>query len=220
MTNTTTLNAAPREVIGKQVKALRRQGLIPAVVYGPTRETPLSVLVEWPDLRVALKNAGGTGLIDLQVEGLSSINVLVRSVQRHPVRRDVLHVDFYAVDVTQEIDTTIQIVILDAEVIGRRLGAKILQAMNTIEVRSLPTNIPAHIEVDPAALTRAGDIITVGQLPQIEGVVYLADEDLPVLTSVSIAELAEEAEAIMADSGDVSVEVEIIAKGKEEEEEF
>jgi large subunit ribosomal protein L25 len=218
MNTTITLNATSREVTGKQVKALRRQGVIPGVVYGPMSENPISVQIEWQKLRPALKEAGGTGLIDLQIDG-QAINVLVRSVQRHPVRRDVLHVDFYAVDVTVIIDTTVPIHLIDMDAHAKRLAATIFQSLMTIEVRCLPDGIPSHIDVDLSSLRRAGDVLTVAQLPQLEGVTYLADEEQPILTTVSLAELAEAADESI-EMGDVSMEVEVIAKGKEEEEEF
>jgi len=219
MGSSITLDIAPRQTIGKQVKQLREQGFIPGVIYGPDYNEPVSVQVEWAALRPVLSQAGGTHLIDLLLEG-KTVSVLVRDVQRHPVRQDVLHIDFHAVDINSPIRIRVPVVVPNQEATAKRLQARIFQPLNQIEIECLPGDIPSHISVDMSVLSRAGKHLTVGKLPALKGVTYLADEDLVVVRTVALATLAEEeeedlsAEAMSADS------VEVIHKGKEEEEDF
>jgi large subunit ribosomal protein L25 len=207
-----------RQTIGKQVKAMRREGLIPAVVYGPLQQEALAIQVSWADLRPVLSQAGSTGLVNLQLEG-QSIRTLVRDVQRHPFRQNVTHVDFYAVDLDSPIKATIPVVIMDAEAQAKRLAAKVFQVLTRLEVQALPAHLPAEIIVNMNILTRAGQNITVAKLPSLPEVEYLADPDKLVVRTVSLsrgADLVEEEEEF---SGTFP-EVDVIKKGKQEEEEF
>jgi large subunit ribosomal protein L25 len=220
MSEKLSLEVASREVTGKKVNALRREGLIPGVIYGPTRQESVSIQVEWAVLRPVLSQAGGTSLIDLKLGG-QSISVLVRSVQRHPVRRDVLHIDFYAVDVNAPIRTRLPVVIHHQEAAAKRLGARIFQSLNVIEIECLPSDIPAEIAVDLSVVKRAGQNVTVGDLPALKGVTYLADDEVLVARTVSLSALVEE-EAEETEMGETSLEPEVIRKGKalDEKEEF
>ena len=85
-----------REIEGKGVRQLRRQGVVPGVLYGPTIES-IPLQVEWTTLRPVLREAGGSQLIEMSIAGEETHNALVRSVQRDPIRGDVLHIDFYRV---------------------------------------------------------------------------------------------------------------------------
>jgi large subunit ribosomal protein L25 len=213
MSEALTLAVNTRTVIGKQVNQLRTQGLIPGVVYGPTRQQPLSVQVPWTTLRTALKQAGGREIISLQVEDGTLINVLVRDVQRHPVRGDVLHIDFYAVDVNIKLTTRVSIHILNEEATSKRLGTPIIQRLDYIEIETLPTNIPARIDIDLAKLRRPGDYLSVADLPPLEGITYNEDPETIVVQAVAQGE-----EEMDEGPTDVeSMEVEVIGKRKEKE---
>jgi large subunit ribosomal protein L25 len=214
------LDVATREVTGKQVKALRREGYVPGVIYGPTEEQPIAVQVPWAALRPVLQQAGGTSLINLNL-GNKTVNVLVKTVQRHPVRRDVLHVDFYAVDVNVPIKLRIPVVVPNREAVAKRLAARLFQPVTSIEVQSLPTDIPSEIPVDLSSVKRAGQHITVADLPALKGVTYLADDSLVVVRVVSLTSIdLETGEEIFDDTPVNFDDVQVIAKGKEEEEEF
>lgn len=219
MSSNVTLEVAPRKVIGKQVNQLRRQGWIPGIIYGPTQSQPIAVQVEWTKLRPVLSKVGGTRLIDLQLDG-KPISVLVRAVDRHPVRQSVLHVDFFAVDLNTQLKARVPIVIPNIEAVSKRLSARIFQPMVSILVECLPSQIPAQIVVDMSTVKAPGKPITVRDLPKIEGVRYLEEEDSVVVRTVSLSALAaaaEEEESV--DEGYTSMEVEVIGKGKQEEEE-
>ncbi|MFZ8845076.1 50S ribosomal protein L25, partial [Thermoflexus sp.] len=103
------LNAKPRSVIGKAVKALRRQGWIPAVLYG-RHISPLPIQVEGRELQRVLSQArGGARLITLQVDGETHL-ALIREVQREPIRREILHVDFQAIEMTEKIRVEVPVI--------------------------------------------------------------------------------------------------------------
>lgn len=211
------LEVAPRSVIGKQVRQLRRDGYIPGVIYGPLAENPISIQVKWEKLRPLLSKASNTSLVNLEVEN-QTISVLVRDVQRHPVRQDVvLHIDFYAVDVNNTIKTYLPVVVPNIELESKRLAAKIFQPVNRLEVESLPADIPAQITVDLSTLRRAGQNLSVQDLADIPGVTILDDPDLIVVRTVSLVETDDEE---IEDGGEIMPEVEVITRGKAEEEEF
>lgn len=181
MAETITLQATKRDLTGKQVRHLRSEGKIPAVLYGPGFE-PMSLLVDWLELRPKLLQAGGTQLINLDVEG-DSYNVLVRNVQRRPVRGDVLHLDFYRVRMDVAIRTEIPIVLVGKGDVLEKAGGAYNHEKNSILVECLPGDLPALIEVSIAGLKEVGDMITVADLPELPGVTYHADPTEIVVTT-------------------------------------
>jgi len=208
------LEAQARTITGKQVKALRRQGLIPAIIYGSNSD-PINVSCPRRPLEVLLQKAGGTHLMTLNVDGAEH-TTLVREVQRDKIRRDLLHVDFFRVDLTKKLRTEIPIVYVGQP----KLAVELLITHNitSIEVETLPANIPEHIEVNISNLTALGDQITVADLPKMENVDFLADPHevlARVDTQLSSAEEAEAAAEVLT-----AAEPEVIEKGKKEEEEF
>ncbi|MCS7220847.1 MAG: 50S ribosomal protein L25 [Anaerolineae bacterium] len=204
------LRAQPRSLIGRKVRQLRRQGLVPAVVYG--RNTPtLTIQVEENALERVLRRAGFTHLINLQIESDGSpvsAMVLVREVQRHPIRRNLLHVDFYRVVMTEKLRVEVPIRLVgEAPVVAT--GAMLIQNLDAIEVECLPADIPEVIQVDVSGLTDPSQSISVADLVVPPKVTVLSDPKA-VVVSVAYAageEEVEEAEEEMA-------EPEVMAKGK------
>jgi large subunit ribosomal protein L25 len=207
-----TLEAQPRTVLGKQVKALRRENLVPAVVYGVGGE-PISITCQYRPLEIVLTKAGGTHLVNVVVEGQTH-NAIVREVQRDKVKRTILHVDFMRVDLTKKLRTTIQVMFVGEAKLPSDLH--MTHNIQSIEVESLPTEIPEHIEVNVSKLRALGDQITVGDLPAIEHVTYLSDahEIIARIDTLNVATADDEAPEVSA------AEPEVIEKGKKEEEDF
>lgn len=186
------LEATKRETVGKKVRHLRREGLVPGVLYGPGFES-IEVQMPWTELRLALRDAGGSSIIELKVDG-ESYNALVRHVHRAPVRGDVLHVDFYRVRMDVVIRTEVPVVLVgEADKLDDQ-GGMVMQEMNSIEVECLPTVLPQHIEVDISGLAEIGAMITVADLPVLEGVTYLADPEALVLGTTYASALQSEEE--------------------------
>lgn len=194
MAETIVLEATKRQVTGKQVRHLRAEGVIPGVLYGPELES-IPLQMNWLELRPTLRQAGGTHVIELNVDG-EKYNALVREVQRSPLRGDVLHVDFYRVRMDVAIRTEIPIVLEgEARAIDEAGGIVNLE-MTSIEVECLPGDLPSSIELDITGLKEVGDLMTVADLPEIAGVTYMADPEAIVIatTYLRAAEPEEEGE--------------------------
>jgi large subunit ribosomal protein L25 len=208
------LEATNREIVGKHVKQYRRNGQIPAVVYGPDF-IPIKIFVGEPDLRHVLASAGGTHLIDLQIEG-KSITTLAREVQRDSIRGNLLHVDFYHVAMDRPIRTDVPIMLIGASPAVVRREALVLQSMKTLEIEVLPRDLPDRVEVDLSGMDKVGDHILVGDLslPDIIKVLAAPDE---LILKLDYAEAALTEEEVEAAAVPVSAEVEVITARKEEE---
>lgn len=210
-----TLEATKREIVGKQVRHLRREGIIPGVLYGPGFE-PLQLQLEWTTLRPTLLEAGGSQIIELNVDG-DKYNALVRQVHRAPLRAEVLHIDFYHVRMDVAIRTEVPIVTMgDSDHIEDQ-GGVATHETTSIEVECLPTDLPAEIEVDLSLLKEVGDSITVADLPQLQGVTYLVDDDV-VIVSTSYMRVEEEEEEEEEEITGEMEEPELIRRREEEEE--
>ncbi len=217
MSEMISLEATKRDVVGKQVRQLRREGLVPVVVYGPNFES-LSLQVDARELRSVLKEAGGTHIINLKV-GRETINTLARSVQRDPLRGDILHVDFYRVDLNRPIRTEVPVVVVGESPVVESGEGMVLHLLNAIEVEALPTNLPSYLEVDLSTLTEIGATLYVRDMTLPQGVKVHADPEEPVVKidyAPMIPEEEEEAEESFLGG---SMEVEVIRERKEQQKE-
>lgn len=188
------IDAQKRSVIGKQVKALRRDGFIPGVLYGPNFD-PLHLQVPWAELRPTLLAAGGSKIIQLNLEG-EEYNALVRDVQRAPMRGDVLHVDFYRVRMDVEITTDVPVTMFGDTTVIDEAGGVVVQEMTTITVQCLPGDLPSEIRIDASVLQEVGDSLLVADLPEFAGVTLLANEDDVVISSTYPQRPVEEEEEV------------------------
>jgi large subunit ribosomal protein L25 len=175
------LRAEPRTDTGtRPARRLRRDGRIPAVVYGRGQAT-LSVTIEARDLFSVLRTeAGLNALINVEVDG-DTILTVAREIQRHPARGDITHLDFIkvALDVAIEADVSVEYVGLPVGV--RDEGGFVETIAATVAVSALPTEIPSGISMDIADLA-IGDTLKVSDLPAIDGVEYLDELDRPLVT--------------------------------------
>ncbi|NDJ84328.1 MAG: 50S ribosomal protein L25 [Chloroflexi bacterium] len=219
MADTINLEVQERTVVGKKVKALRAAGKIPAVVYGP-KQDPIHLLIDWKQLRPIMAKAGGTNLIDLDLGSNKKITTLIRDVARDPLHYEhVLHVDFYAVNLTETLVTSIPVVIINEEETLNRIGGQIVLEASTLDVETLPAHIPSEIVVDVSSLQEIGDMITVADLPALEGVTYITEPDMAVVRTEYLAELPEEEEEEEEALGEFEdqAEPELVSRRKEED---
>ena len=178
-------------------RRLRASGKVPAVIYGRGAE-PAAISVDWRELRGALTTDKGlNALLTLKV-GNKRTKAIVKELQRHPVRRDVLHVDFLAVDVDKPITTDVPLLTEgEPEKVLREQGV-VEQILNMLIVSAKPDDIPGHIAVDVSDL-EIGQHITVGDVELPEGVTTEIDPEETIvtakLTSLALAEEEEEEEA-------------------------
>lgn len=189
------LKAAPRKVLGKKVKALRKEGIIPAHVFGHNVKT-IHVQVEDKEFTKVLSEAGETTVIDLTVNGTKH-PVLVRGVQTHPVTDKILHIDFYQVSAKEKVKVAIPLEIMgEAPAVEKKLGV-LLTPISEIEIEALPGNLPEKIEVDISKLENVGDAVQVRDLKvDREKIEVLTDGELVV---ANVGELVtKEAEEVLA----------------------
>lgn len=209
------IEAEPREVTGKQVGQLRRSGWIPGVVYG--QKDPVSVQLEQKALRRALRTVGTTHLADLKVGGQTK-TVLVREIQQHLTRGDILHVDFMEVDMANTIRTEAELVTVgEAAPAIEGLGVVTLM-LRAVEIECLPDNLVSEIAIDLSAIKTPDDVLHVKDITAPEGVAILTDPDMLVARFEYAA--GEEEVAGAAEELEGADAVEVIGKGKKEEEEF
>lgn len=177
---TTTIVTSSREGTGKGInRRLRGEGKMPAVVYGHGIETPISVTVDPKNLEIALRDPKGyNALLPLSIDGDKNHNVLVREVQRHPVSRKVLHVDFVAPDPEKVIISSVPLKMVGKS-IGVSLGGRLRTPYKALKVASLPKDIPASIEVDITELNVL-DEIKASELTLPEGASVVFDRDFVV----------------------------------------
>lgn len=217
------LTAQIRRTSGKrEARRLRRQGMVPAILYGP-HTAPVSLTLNRHALRQALSTAAGeNALINLQIEGdggqVETRTVLVKELQVQPVARTYLHADLYEIRMTEQITVEVPIHLVGrAE--GVKLGGILEQILRTAEVRCLPGNIPQHLEVDISAL-KIGGSVHVGDIVLPEGVEILEDLKASVATVVAPTVEVKPAEAAAAPAEEAA-EPELVRKerAKPEEEE-
>lgn len=206
-----TLKATKRDVTGKQVKALRRAGQLPAVIYGRHVE-PVKIMLESHSASLALAKLTSSSLIMINVDG-AEYPVLVREKQRNYIKNSLLHVDFLAVDLTENIRTEVRIEFTGLSLAVKDYNAVLVNHLTSIEVECLPTDLPERIVVDLGALARIGDAIHVRDVAPIENVRFLDDPDEMVV----IATFAKDEEAAVPGAAGETAEPEVIEKGKKEE---
>jgi large subunit ribosomal protein L25 len=212
---TATLSATSRQGIGKGVaRTLRRDGQLPAVIYGRARE-PLSLAVPERDfVRLLEKYAAENTVIELQIDGAMS-RTLIREIQRHPVKRNVLHVDFQELVAGERMVVNIPIVLTGTPEGVRNSGGILGQVLQELECRVDPLNMPSHINVD-VSHNSIGHSVHVSEITVPEGVEVLDD---PGSTIAVVAAPKEEVEApVVGEATETAAEPELIRKAKEGEE--
>jgi large subunit ribosomal protein L25 len=214
------LKAQSRSLTGKKVEQLRRQNLIPAVVYGP--DTPAkSIQIEERALTKALHEAGSTALIDLHIDDKGKPNVvLARDIQRDILTSRFQHVDFYQVRLGEKVRTSPPLEIVGQSPLVKSGAAVLVQILNHIEVECLPTDLISSIPVDISVLKKLDDSITVADLSVPPGITILADPGDTVASVVppraTLEEEAEAEEALAVEEAEV--EGAVISEAEIEEE--
>jgi large subunit ribosomal protein L25 len=167
------LSAEPRSVVGKKVRFLRRQGLVPANVYGHAASTAVQVAER--EAERAIKQAGRTHLVALNVPGAEPTTVLVKNWQRHPFRGHLLHVDFYRIAMTEKLQVDIPLRLVGEAPAVRLTGGTVFQPISTVQIECLPGDLPNTIEVDISALVDLDSAVHVSDLAIPDSVTLLTD---------------------------------------------
>jgi large subunit ribosomal protein L25 len=207
-----TLTAASRTTTGKGVaRSLRRDGKIPAVIYGHGRE-PQPLTVDQRDVTRLLDAIGSEAtLINLAIDNAPAVQALVREVQRNPVRRaDVIHLDLYAVVANEPIIVDVPVHLVGTADGVRNQGGVVDHHLHRLSVKCLPGNIPDHIEIDVTPL-RVGDAIHVRDVT-VRGGELMHDADVSIVGVMSAR-----VEAAAEPAADATASPEVIKKGKADE---
>jgi len=208
-----TLKAKSRKVLtNAATKQWRRDGYIPSVVYGKEKET-VAVSVPNMELLKTVRDEGRNAIISLDVEDGSKVDVMLHEYQTDPVKGDVIHADFYVVDMSEEMDVTVTLQ-LEGEPEGAREGGILQQPLFELQVRAKPRDIPEVITVDVSGL-EIGDSLSVADLPSSDVYEVLDDAEMAIAV-VSAPEAEEEEEE---SDVDLTVEPELVGSDDEDEEE-
>jgi large subunit ribosomal protein L25 len=210
------LKAEKRDVVGKQVKALRRAGRLPAVIYGRHVEQPVSISLDAHTAELAFARLTSSTLVTIDVNG-EEFTAIVREKQRNYIKGNITHVDFLALDLTEKIRTKVRLSFVGTAPAVKDYSAVLVHRMESLEVECLPTDLPERINVDISSIREIGNNVHVREIPLPANVVVLDDADDVVIVATLVKEEAAEvpgaAAAAEAVTPDLSVE-----RGKKEEE--
>jgi large subunit ribosomal protein L25 len=213
------LNAEKRDVIGKQVKALRRQGKLPAVIYGRHTE-PINVSLDAHNASLVLGRLTSSSLVTIALDG-KEYPSLVREKQRDYIKNRLLHVDFLAVSLTESIRASVSVNFVGVSAAVKDFNAVLVTNLQSLEVECLPTDLPERIDVDISVLTKPGEGIRVRDIVVSDKVRLLDDPDTMIAVA-TFAKVEEEVAPVPGAEGAAPAEAEpelAVERGKKEEEE-
>lgn len=209
------LQTKSRLVLGKRVKQLRREGLVPGNLYGRGQESR-AIQADLTEIERVFGAVDRNAVVPMSIDGASTtIPVVLREIQRHPVSRSLLHLDFYEVDLTRAIHSEARLVLIgDSEAVA--MGGTVVQSLEHLMLEALPTEMPSVLEVDISVLTEFGHSVLVRDMTLPEGVTAVTDGAVAVATALAprVTEEEEEAEELAAEEALAEA-----AEGEAEEEE-
>ncbi len=187
---TFTLNLAPRSIQKKKVRALRRQGIIPCVIYGKDFETT-PAQVKSKDFELVYKKTHGTNIIEASLDN-KTLNVLIHDIQRDNLSHTILHVDFLKVDLKRDVTVEIPLAFVGESPAEKEGRGKVGHEATSISIKCSPKNIPSEIEVDVSSLVDKHDVIHASdlKLPEGSSLAHSVSEDKVIATMVP-AKMAE-----------------------------
>lgn len=207
-----TLKAKERKELGKKVKNLRKQDILPAVLYG-AKTKPQNLELNIKEFEKVLKEAGESSLISLEV-GDKKFMVLIHDMQSEPISLKPIHVDFFQPDLTEEIAARVPLVFVGEAPAAKDLGGTFVRNISELEIKALPQNLPHEIKVDITSLLTFENSITVKDIKLPDGVKTAKGQD-DIVAFVAAPEKVEEELQKPIESG--VVEVEKVEKQKKEE---
>ncbi len=189
------LKASNRGVLGKKVRFLRRQGITPVHLFGHGVKS-LTLQCDSDSLRRVLVEAGHTRLVSLKIDdGKKTRTVVVQEIQREPMTGETLHVDFYQVNMEEQVRIEVPVVFIGEAPALKHKGNSLVHGVNTLTVDCLPANIPASVEVDLSPLDEADQAIRVGDIKLSDGVTIVNDPEV-VVVRVSSRPIEKEEEVV------------------------
>lgn len=208
------LRAEPRTVVGKHVRHLRREGWVPAVLYGPGSQ-PRALQIEAVEAETVARQAGMTRLISIHVAGQKApVNAILRDMQRDVLRRNLIHFDLYEVEMTKAITVEVPIVLVGESPVVKRGDGILIEGTQSVEIECLPGDLIDSIEVNLANLATVDQQISVADLTVPATVRILSDPEEMVVRVNPLGAVVEEevVEAVTTEA-----EPELVRKRKVEE---
>jgi large subunit ribosomal protein L25 len=189
------LTARPRTETGRHVHHLRREGDVPAVLYGH-KVDPVALAVDAKELERTWQHAGRTHLVDIKVEGQRAARkALIKDMQFHPRSGRMLHVDFFAVNLREKITSEVPVIVVgESPAVKERLG-QVQQVVSSLRVEALPAELPAQLTVDISGLTEVDQAITLGEVELPKGVALVHADLSETVVKIAQVRVREEAEA-------------------------
>ncbi|UJL46485.1 50S ribosomal protein L25/general stress protein Ctc [Virgibacillus sp. NKC19-16] len=204
------LQATKRDDLTKSAtKEIRNSGRVPAVVYGKEKDSK-SIFVNSIELVKTVRDEGRNAIISLDIENDNAVDVMLHEYQMDPLKDDVLHADFYIVNMAEEMDVEVALR-LEGEAQGSKDGGVLQQPLYELQVRAKPRDIPEEISVNIESL-EVGDSITIADLPKAANYEFLEDEDTTIATILTPDTLDD-----VEESPDENAEPELV-DGKDDEE--
>ena len=177
----TELKATKREILGKKVRFLRRQGITPVHLFGHGIES-VSLQCDTTELQQALAKTGRTGLISLKLDGEKRPRtVVLREVQVEPRTGKSLHIDFFQVKMTEEVKVDVPIILVGEAPALKSKENMLVQELNTLAIECLPAKIPSDIELDLSSLTEPEQTVRVKDIELDKEITILNDPQLAVI---------------------------------------
>ena len=213
-----TLKVKIRKDLGKKVKALRKQGILPAVLYGPKIKN-LSIEIDFKEFENIYKEAGESSLISLEIDN-DKFPVLIHEVIKDPLSGKPIHADFYQPILTEEVEATVPIVFEGEALAVKELGGTLVREISEIEVKALPKNLPHEIKVDINGLKTFDDEILVKDLKLPESVTVERDKNeiVALVTPPETEKIEEELEKPIEEKVEEVEEAEEKEEGEKPEE--
>ena len=211
MSEQVTLEATVRTAVRHGVKALRRTGQVPGIVYGHNI-APTPIQLNDRDLALGLRKSGRNNIIKLVVDGTTKM-VLPREVQRDFIKHNIKHIDFYEVSMTEKLSVLVPVILLGESADVKTGAGVMLQEINALRIRCLPQDLIAKIEVNIAAM-KVDQAVHVRDLVVPAGVEIMNNPDEEVMRISRYVETKADAAAAAA-----AAEVAVIEKGKKDEKE-
>lgn len=207
------IQAENREVFGKNLESFRKKGKLPAVLYGPKQETrPIFILLK--DFKKLWDEAGESTVIQLNL-GDTKKEVLIQDVAMDPVKREPVHVDFYAVLMDKPLQASVSLIFEGISHAVKNLGGILVKVMHEIEVEALPKNLPHELGVDISALAHFEDKILAKAVILPKGVKLISNPD----ETIALIEAPRAEEAPASEEKIAFEEIEVVGKKEKGEEE-
>lgn len=193
------LELQERTVVGKQVRRLRRDGLVPAVIHDHGKDS-LHVMAPYAEISRAYEKAGKHHTVNLGV-GSKKFMALIKDVDFDPRKHMVRHVVFNAIKADEKQQTEVPVHYVEGEIPAEKAGHMVIRSLESVEIEALPKDLIDELLVDVSGLIEIGDKVTVADINVPSGVVIITDPEHPIATvEETKAEMSEEAEAEGADA--------------------